>query len=56
MQIYIHERSDETTLVLSEEGRILSVHASADEAWDNIYNYANQHELLVATLEDSCRN
>ena len=53
MQIYIHERSDETALVLSEEGRILSVHASADDAWDNIYSYANQHELLVATLEES---
>jgi len=53
MQVYIHERSDETALVLSEEGRILSVYASADDAWENIHSYADQHELLVATLDEN---
>lgn len=51
MQIYIHERNDETTLILSEEGRILSIYPSPDDAWDNIYSYASNTDSLITALE-----
>jgi len=50
MQIYIHERNDETALILSEDGRILSVYPTIDDAWNNIHKDALDHEALLESL------
>lgn len=32
MKVYIHERADETTLILSYEGQVLGVYSSVEDA------------------------